>query len=134
MTTRKINKQWKHRQSKLKGLRNSRDRQESTSDQRKDSEEKAIYYECNKPGHYKNECPKLRRERKPNKVFKANKGLMATCDDSYSEEDDSDEEHAKLALVMETSTSRSVSEDELLLDEESDSDDGDKVLVTRWKN
>ena len=71
------------------------------------------------------------RERK----LKAKKGLMATWDNSDSEEEDFDEEHANVALVMETCTTRSVSEDELLLDEESDSDDGREIsLMTPLKH
>src|SRR4051812_14598300 len=54
-------------------------------------------YECNEPGHYKNECPKLQKEN-PKKKFHKKKGLMETWDES-EDESDSEDEQANCALM-----------------------------------
>ncbi|XP_050888947.1 uncharacterized protein LOC127094126 [Lathyrus oleraceus] len=58
---------------------------------------------CNEPGHYKNECSTLKKDKRPKKFFsKGKKGLMATWDDSKSEEEDFDEEQANVSLMTTT--------------------------------
>ena len=43
------------------------------------------FFECKEPGHFKNECPKLKKDRPKKKDFIGNKkGLMATWDDLES--------------------------------------------------
>ena len=50
-----------------------------------------------------NDCPKLKKDKRPKKSFsKGKKGLMATWDDSKSEEEDSDEEKANVSLMATT--------------------------------
>src|SRR5580765_1771071 len=94
LISRRINHLWKHRQSKFRGPRNAKGRFESTSGQKKAVDiDKVMCYECKEPGHYKNECPKLKKDKKPKKFHKGKRGLMATWDDSDSEEEDSEEEH-----------------------------------------
>lgn len=52
------------------------------------------------PGHYKNECPKLRKDKPKKKVFRGKKKrLMATWDDFDSSEDDSEDEKINVALM-----------------------------------
>ena len=47
------------------------------------SRKEVICFECKEPCHYKNDCPKLKKDRRPKKkFFKGKKGLMATWDDS----------------------------------------------------
>lgn len=49
-------------------------------------------FECKEAGRYKNECPKLRKDRPKKKVFRGKKkGLMAIWDDFDSLKDDSEE-------------------------------------------
>src|ERR1044072_6921563 len=66
----------------------------------------------------------LKKERKPKK-FQNKKGLMATWDDSESEEEDSDEVRAAVALMA---SSGAKSDDILTSEAESDSDEEDEVL------
>ncbi|GAV83541.1 zf-CCHC domain-containing protein/UBN2 domain-containing protein [Cephalotus follicularis] len=67
-------------------------------------------YECKKPGHFKNECPNLKKKekfnkeqfKKKNEQSKKKKAMVATWDDSdpsSSEEEESDEEVVNLALM-----------------------------------
>ncbi|GAV65569.1 LOW QUALITY PROTEIN: UBN2 domain-containing protein, partial [Cephalotus follicularis] len=59
--------------------------------------EEVICYECNKPRHYKNECPKLKNK----EHSKKKKAMMATwsdSDDSNSDEE-SNEEIAHIAFM-----------------------------------
>src|ERR1044072_2320621 len=129
LISRRINRLWKHRQGRSfnKGPRNAKGRFESTSGQKMFADREVICFECNEPGHYKNDCPKLRKEEKFKRVQKGRKGLMATWDDSESEEGDSDEERAAVAL-MASAGARS----EVLVtseaDSDSDSDVEDEVL------
>ena len=103
-------------------------RSESTFGQKKASKKEVTCFECKEFRHYKNECPKLKRDKKPKKAYKAKKGLMETWDDSEFEDKDFEEEHANIALMAKTSTSKVASEDTLTLDYESDSDDEQEVL------
>src|SRR3954469_11527057 len=100
MISRRVNQLWKSKQRKFKSFRSSKkpERGESFGGRRSDKK-KVICYECNEPGHFKNECPKLQKEN-PKKKFHKKKGLMATWDDFESEsESDSEGEQANLALM-----------------------------------
>src|ERR1044072_4588337 len=94
LISRRINRLWKHRQGRSfsKGPRNAKGRFESTSGQKKAADREVICFECNEPRHYKSECPKLKKEGKPKRFQKGKKRLMATWDDSESEEGDSEDE------------------------------------------
>src|SRR3954470_2530084 len=101
MISRRVNQLWKSKQRKFKNFRSSKrpERGESSRHIRSDKK-KVTCYECKEPGHYKNVCPKLQRE-KPNKKFEKKKGLMATWDDSDSsdQESDSEDEQTNIALM-----------------------------------
>ncbi|GAV67404.1 zf-CCHC domain-containing protein [Cephalotus follicularis] len=61
-------------------------------------------YECNKPGHYKNECPNLKKKepfKKKKEFFKKKKAMVATWSDSdpSTSEEESDEEVAHIAYM-----------------------------------
>ncbi|GAV83396.1 zf-CCHC domain-containing protein [Cephalotus follicularis] len=75
-------------------------------------------YECKKPGHFKNECPNLKKKEKFIKEHsKKKKAMVATWDDSdlsSSEQSGSDEEVVNFALMaMEEDTSEDESENEV---------------------
>src|ERR1044072_8673265 len=127
LISRRINRLWKHRQGRRfsNGPRNAKGRFESTSGHKKAADREIICFECNEPGHYKNECPKLKKDGKPKKFHKGRKGLMATWDDSESEEGDSEEEQAATALMARTGKEIEV---ESASEAESDSDEEDEVL------
>src|SRR3954469_23629094 len=100
MIFRRVNQLWKSKHRKFKNFRSSKklEKGESSTNRRSDKK-KVTCYECNEPGHYKNECPKLQKEN-PKKKFHKKKGLMATWDDSDSEsEPDSEGEQANIALM-----------------------------------
>src|SRR3954463_7067328 len=117
MISRRVNQLWKSRQRKFKNFKSLKkpERGESSGG-RRSNKKKVICYECNEPGHFKNECPKLQKEN-PKKKFHKKKSLMATWDDSESEsESDSEGEQANLALMAivddgSESTSQSDSEE-----------------------
>ncbi|XP_058748093.1 uncharacterized protein LOC131620924 [Vicia villosa] len=71
-----------------------------SSEHRRSGKKKVVCYECKEPGHYKNKCPRLQRE-KPRKKFEKKKGMMATWDESDSSDQDSDseDEQANIALM-----------------------------------
>src|SRR4051812_56400 len=100
MISRRVNHLWKSKQRKFKSFRGSKKfEQGDTSGGRRSDKKKVVCYECNEPGHFKNECPKLQKEN-PKKKFHKKKGLMATWDDSESEsESDSKGEQANIALM-----------------------------------
>src|ERR1044072_9418693 len=125
LISRRINHLWKHRQRKFKGPRNANGRFESTSGQEKAADKEVICFECKEPGHYRNECPKLKKDKDPKKFHKGKKGLMATWDDSDSEEEDSEEERAVTAFMDRTEGD---SEVEPTSEGESDSDKEDEGL------
>ncbi|GAV60349.1 zf-CCHC domain-containing protein/UBN2 domain-containing protein, partial [Cephalotus follicularis] len=61
-------------------------------------------YECNKPGHYKNECPNLKKKepfKKKKEFFKKKKAMVATWSDSdpSTSEEESDEEIPHIAYM-----------------------------------
>src|ERR1044072_5235131 len=124
---RRINRLWKHRQGRRfsNGPRNAKGRFESTSGHKKAADREVICFECNEHGHYKNECLKLKKDGKPKKFHKGRKELMATWDDSESEEGDSEEEQAATALMARTGKEIEV---ESASEAESDSDEEDEVL------
>ncbi|GAV81660.1 LOW QUALITY PROTEIN: zf-CCHC domain-containing protein/UBN2 domain-containing protein, partial [Cephalotus follicularis] len=64
--------------------------------------EEPTCYECKKQGHFKNECPNLKKKEKFNKEqSKKKKAFVATWDDSdpSSSEEESDEEVANIAFM-----------------------------------
>ena len=68
-------------------------------------------YECKEPGHYKNECPKLQKDRPKRSGDRKKKVLMETWDDSEcsDSDSDSDSEHANMALMANTDSEDEVS-------------------------
>jgi hypothetical protein len=101
LISRKVSRLLKRRQSSPKGPRNTKSRFESTSGQKEIVEkDEVICYECKEPGHYKTECPKLKKSKKIKDPHKGKKGLMVTWDESDSE--DPEEEHAAIALMVRT--------------------------------
>ena len=122
LISKRLNKLWKQRQSKFRKSRRTKGRFESASGQKKNvDKDNVICYECKEPGHYRNECPKLKKDKKSDKK----KGLMATWDDSDSEEEVSEDEQAALALMA---TTNGASEDEQTPEAESDSEEQNEVL------
>ncbi|GAV70883.1 zf-CCHC domain-containing protein/UBN2 domain-containing protein, partial [Cephalotus follicularis] len=79
--------------------------------------EEPTCFECKKPGHFKNECPNLKKKERFNKEHsKKKKAMVATWDDSDSSsfEEESDEEVVNFALVaLEEDTSGDESENEV---------------------
>ncbi|GAV73878.1 zf-CCHC domain-containing protein/UBN2 domain-containing protein, partial [Cephalotus follicularis] len=82
-----------------------------------DDEEKGkkeiICFECNKPEHYKSDCPRLKKK----DLLKKKKAMISTWDDSdeSSSDEDSSEEVAQLALMALEEENDEVTYDELLL-------------------
>src|SRR3954470_16131621 len=101
MISRRVNQLWKSKHRKFKNFKSSKklEKGESSRSIRYDKK-KGTCFECNEPGNYKNECPKLQKE-KPKKKFHKKKGLMATWDDSDSSksESNSEGEQANIALM-----------------------------------
>lgn len=63
LLSRRVNQLWKNRQSKFRGSRTTCCCFESIFELKKSGASKDItYFEWKKSGHYKNECPKLRKD------------------------------------------------------------------------
>ncbi|GAV61529.1 zf-CCHC domain-containing protein/UBN2 domain-containing protein, partial [Cephalotus follicularis] len=96
-----------------------------SQDEESSKREEPTCFECKNPGHFKNECPYLKKKEKFNKEHfkkkneqsKKKKAMVATWDDSdpsSSEKEESDEEVVNLALMaMEEDTSGDESESEV---------------------
>ncbi|GAV85628.1 zf-CCHC domain-containing protein/UBN2 domain-containing protein, partial [Cephalotus follicularis] len=96
-----------------------------SQDEESSKREEPTCFECKKPGHFKNECPYLKKKerfnkehfKKKNEHSKKKKAMVATWDDSdssSSEEEESVEEVVNLALMaMEEDTSGDESESEV---------------------
>ncbi|GAV69676.1 LOW QUALITY PROTEIN: zf-CCHC domain-containing protein/UBN2 domain-containing protein, partial [Cephalotus follicularis] len=72
-------------------------------DEESSKREEPTCYECNKPGHFKNECPNLKKKeqfKKKNEYFKKMKAMVATWSDSdSSSSEESDEDVAHIAYM-----------------------------------
>src|SRR4051812_36355853 len=90
--SRRLNQLWKNKQRKFRGVR-----------------KKVMCYECNEPGHFRNECPKLQKEN-PKKKFHKKKGLMATWDESEDDSNSEDEQANCALMATEDDGSESTSE------------------------
>ncbi|GAV73884.1 zf-CCHC domain-containing protein/UBN2 domain-containing protein, partial [Cephalotus follicularis] len=64
----------------------------------KTKKEEIICFECNKPGHYKSECPRLKKAKDTIKKKKAMLATWSNSDESSSEEEEN-QEVAQLALM-----------------------------------
>lgn len=83
LLSRRINQLWKKKKRKFRGKRRTSGHSESTYGSKKVGVGKQLTcFECKEPGHFKNECPKLKKERPKKKFRGKKKGLMDTCDDS----------------------------------------------------
>ncbi|GAV67834.1 zf-CCHC domain-containing protein/UBN2 domain-containing protein, partial [Cephalotus follicularis] len=73
-------------------------------DEESSKREEPTCYECKNLGHFKNECPNLKKKeqfKKKNEYFKKKKAMVATWSDSdsSSSEEESDEEVAHIAYM-----------------------------------
>ncbi|GAV92076.1 zf-CCHC domain-containing protein/UBN2 domain-containing protein, partial [Cephalotus follicularis] len=79
-------------------------KKEFLQDEESSKREEPTCYECNKPGHFKNECPNIKKKeqfKKKNEYFKKKKAMVATWSDSdpSSSEEESNEEIAHIAYM-----------------------------------
>jgi hypothetical protein len=116
LLTRRVKQLWKKRNNNFRRPRPRGDRSESTSKGKTNKD--VTCYECKETGHYRNECPKLKKDSSRRESFKKNslrtkKGLMATWDDSESDSSESDaDEQANVAFMATTSRNSSDEESE----------------------
>ena len=74
LLSRRVNRLWKRNQGNIfRSSRRTRGHFESTSGQRKSSGNEVICFECNEPGHYMNDYPKLLKEKPKKKALKGKK-------------------------------------------------------------
>ncbi|GAV62742.1 zf-CCHC domain-containing protein/UBN2 domain-containing protein [Cephalotus follicularis] len=75
------------------------------------NKEEVICFECNKPGHYKSECPRLKKAKD---TIKKKKAMLATWSDSdeSSSEEEEDQEVAQIALMAINDSDKDEDEDE----------------------
>ncbi|XP_057451155.1 uncharacterized protein LOC130743069 [Lotus japonicus] len=118
--TKRLSKLWKNRHSKGKGPKKSSERFESSSGQKKSYGKEVTCFDCKEYGHYKSDCPKLKKDKRPRKVFK--KKALVTFDATDSDEAESEEDEAVEALMATTSRGAEASEDD------SDSENDDEVF------
>ncbi|GAV77207.1 DUF4219 domain-containing protein/UBN2 domain-containing protein [Cephalotus follicularis] len=73
--------------------------------------EEIVFFECNKPGHYKSECPRLKKAKD---TIKKKKAMLATWSDSdeSSSEEEEDHEVAQIALMAINDSDKDEDEDE----------------------
>src|SRR4051812_34520809 len=75
MISRRVNQLWKSKQRKFKSFRSSKKfEQGESSGGRRSDKKKVVCYECNEPGHFKNDVQNFRR-RIPRRSFKRRKVL-----------------------------------------------------------
>ena len=91
MLSKRMNQLWKNKSRKFRSSRKPDYRRESSSrsehrgessEHRRSGKKEVVCYECKEPGHYKNECPKLQKDRPKRSGDRKKKVLMATWDDS----------------------------------------------------
>ena len=63
--------------------------------------ESIVCFECNKPGHFKSECPQIQKEKNKAKFPKKKAYISSIWGDSSDEESEAEEEEANLCLVAE---------------------------------
>ncbi|XP_058751791.1 uncharacterized protein LOC131624887 [Vicia villosa] len=113
LISRRVQQLWKHIQRNPRNHRRSNDYSKSPSGYRKSRNKEIICYECNEPGHYKSDCPKLQKEKpKKNSNKEKKKSRMATWDDSESSEEEIEDERANIGLMANISSGFSSSESE----------------------
>ncbi|XP_050890418.1 uncharacterized protein LOC127095830 [Lathyrus oleraceus] len=129
LISKRVNRLWKHMkngQGKFRGAKRIVGHSDSSSGPKKQGFGKeVIRYECKEPGHYKNEYPELKKDKRPKKnLSKGKKGLVATWHDSESKEEVSDEEYANVALMATITDPEGYEEqeDKILSESESNSD------------
>ena len=113
MLSKRMNQLWKNKSRKFRSSRKPDYRRDSSSrsehrgessEHRRSGKREVVCYECKEPGHYKNECPKLQKDRSKRSGDRKKKVLMATWNDSECSDSgsDSEDEHANMALMANT--------------------------------
>ncbi|GAV62877.1 LOW QUALITY PROTEIN: zf-CCHC domain-containing protein/UBN2 domain-containing protein, partial [Cephalotus follicularis] len=85
--------------------------QEDIPSKSETKKEEIVCFECNKPGHYKSECPRLEKAKD---TIKKKKAMLATWSDSdeSSSEEEEDQEVAQIALMAINDSDKDEYEDE----------------------
>lgn len=87
MLSKRLNHLWKNKNRKFRSSRKPDYRKESSSrsehrgyssDYKRSGKKEVVCYECREPGHYKNEFPKLQKDRPKRNGDRRKKVLMAT--------------------------------------------------------